>query len=1022
MTEPQKNLRRLVYAPAVLLWVATGLIFVDEADAQAGRRDTGRGGSVRQSLAEEIPAPRPAAVGPSLTATDTVVADVRVMGNTTIPTSQIMAQLQTRKGRPYDPAAVQRDVRKLVGLPWFIDVQTFEEETEAGKVIAFRVVERPTIRYVEYLGNNKIRDKNLAKETGLKVGDSIDPYMIEEGRRKIEDLYRRNGYNNVQATIVEGSKTTDKGVTYVINEGVSQKIYQTKFEGNTFATDGQLRNKVKSTHGWGYIFKNYVDVDTLDADVQALTAYYRAFGYFQAKVGRIVEFNDDGTWATVRFVIHEGPRYRVRNVSIMGNTLFATDDLMAGLKLTGGQDFEQAKMAGDTAWLKELYGSRGHVFSDIVAEPRFLEQPGELDLVYRIEEGGRFRVGRIFVHIGGDNPHTRIQTALNRLSLRPGDIVDVREIRASERRLMASGLYLNDPGRGISPKISFRIPEQTEAYLAQEPAPTIRGQSPMQTAPVVPGTYEVQRPVTPDTGDGMDVHLYFDEAGELAVEQPVVPAVVPAGPIRYTTHKWPYDSLPSAANQNYAALPVVRGQSPPGATPDPWRQASPTEFNRPNVQPAARVASSAPGQPGFGGTIPGATSPAAAPAGTVQPAQFSEPLPPPGGMPPAGPTYQPNLPITPYAPMTSADSIIAPPPVFRDQLVDIDIDLAETQTGRFLLGVGVNSDAGVTGQIMLDEQNFDWRNPPKSWNDVWNGSAWRGDGQRLRLEAAPGTQVQRYLASWSDPYFMDSNVSLGLSGSYFTRRFRDWDEQRTGGRVSLGYQWTASDVSARLAYRGESVEVFNASNPAQPDVAEALGTNNLHGLRLTLTNDTRDNAFLPTSGHYMEFYAEGVTGDFSYPRGGAEYRRYFLLRERADHTGRHVVSASTNVEITGSNTPIYDRLYAGGFSSMRGFDFRGASPVDQGVRVGGDFMWLSSVEYMFPVTADDMLHGVVFCDFGTVETSVKIDDFRVTPGVGLRVTVPAMGPAPIALDFGFPVAKAEFDDEQVFSFSVGFLR
>jgi outer membrane protein insertion porin family len=69
-----------------------------------------------------------------------------------------------------------------------------------------------------------------------------------------------------------------------------------------------------------------------------------------------------------------------------------------------------------------------------------------------------------------------------------------------------------------------------------------------------------------------------------------------------------------------------------------------------------------------------------------------------------------------------------------------------------------------------------------------------------------------------------------------------------------------------------------------------------------------------------------------------------------------------------------------------------------------------------------MLHGVVFCDFGTVETSVKIDDFRVTPGVGLRVTVPAMGPAPIALDFGFPVAKAEFDDEQVFSFSVGFLR
>ena len=112
-----------------------------------------------------------------------------------------------------------------------------------------------------------------------------------------------------------------------------------------------------------------------------------------------------------------------------------------------GQDFEQAKMAGDTEWLKLLYGSRGHVFADIKAEPRLLEKPGELDLVYRIEEGDRFRVGKIIVHIGGDNPHTRIQTALNRFSLRPGDIVDIREIRASERRLQASGIFLSDPAR-----------------------------------------------------------------------------------------------------------------------------------------------------------------------------------------------------------------------------------------------------------------------------------------------------------------------------------------------------------------------------------------------------------------------------------------------------------------------------------------------------------------------------------------------------------------------------------------------
>ena len=111
-----------------------------------------------------------------------------------------------------------------------------------------------------------------------------------------------------------------------------------------------------------------------------------------------------------------------------------------------------------------------------------------------------------------------------------------------------------------------------------------------------------------------------------------------------------------------------------------------------------------------------------------------------------------------------------------------------------------------------------------------------------------------------------------------------------------------------------------------------------------------------------------------------------------------------------------------GFSTMRGFSFRGASPVEGGVRVGGEFQWLNTVEYMFPLTADDMVRGVVFCDYGTVEENVSFNDFRVAPGLGLRISVPAMGPAPIALDFAFPVLYADTDQREVFSFFVGFGR
>ncbi len=99
-------------------------------------------------------------------------------------------------------------------------------------------------------------------------------------------------------------------------------------------------------------------------------------------------------------------------------------------------------------------------------------------------------------------------------------------------------------------------------------------------------------------------------------------------------------------------------------------------------------------------------------------------------------------------------------------------------------------------------------------------------------------------------------------------------------------------------------------------------------------------------------------------------------------------------------------------------------PLKGGVEIGGEFQWINSLEYLFPLTADDMMHGVVFVDYGTVEENVTIDfdRFRVAPGFGLRLTIPAMGPAPIALDFAFPIANAATDVRQVFTFNIGFNR
>jgi outer membrane protein insertion porin family len=471
---------------------------------------------------------------------------------------------------------------------------------------------------------------------------------------------------------------------------------------------------------------------------------------------------------------------------------------------------------------------------------------------------------------------------------------------------------------------------------------------------------------------------------------PVYPAASPA-----------LQPAPNYAQPNYAQPPYAQPPMMPsaGATPA-WNPGGPVAQPGPGIPPQPEFVPAP--DPRYGVPVVG------------------PPCPPPGTVPPPG---QPPLPITEH--LFGEKAPLFNPTPNGEPLQDLPLRILtdETQTGRLMFGVGVNSDAGVVGSIVLDEQNFDWTRFPRSWDDIRNGTAWRGAGQRFRIEAVPGTQVQRYMINFQEPYLLDSPVSLGLSGFYFDRIYTEWSENRLGGRVSLGYQIT-HDLTGSIAFRGMNVNIRNPITPTPPDLEKVLGNNALYGVGVTLAHDTRDNAFLATEGHLIELSFEQVFGSFRFPHTEIEISQYFKLYERPDGSGRHVLSLSGRAGVSGDNTPIFERYFAGGFSTLRGFRFRGVSPRVDNVAVGGDFQLLATAQYLFPITADDMLRGVVFCDSGTIEPTIKDwnQNYRVAPGFGLRIVIPAMGPAPIALDFAFPVLRQPGDQNEVFSFFVGFNR
>lgn len=1009
----------------------------------------------RPTMPETVGPPNGSANGqpnvPPLRPGETRVVNVVFEGMKSVSLGKL-PKLGTRANEPYDPQVVEEDVRKLIKSRKFIDVQPKIQNTAQGVLVIFQVVERPLIHYIKMVGNEGVLTSTLIGKTDLKVSDGMDPYSIKEARDKLEVYYQEHGWAHVRISIIEGNKPGDQGAIFLIDEGDAPRIWKTKFVGNTISSGERLKTQIDSKPPILYLFKGYVDQKKIDEDVQKLTAYYRGLGFFDASVGRELEYDAKRKWVTLTFVINEGRRYKVRTVAFIGNQQVPNERIGKDFKLTAGQWFNQGAMTHDVNLVRDLYGGKGYVFADIQPDPRLLEGQAEMDLIYNIKEGSRFRVGKINITIAGDSTHTHSRVIYDRLSLRPGDILDTRKLRSDERRLKASQVFAADPAK--SPKITFSPLGglDPDKAIAEKPDEHKRRSGMFGgTGSGSSSGSETYRGQSPDGNN--DVWLSMDITGELS----------PAAARQSGLEIMPKEDASQIDDHGSGSEPmIIRAQAPstaPGQTLT-WGTQSPvggwavqatdpdsvqrvTRYQPPpsnSIQPAAYNSTSpayaspagysnspstystyptAPGQPNvYGAGIQSATpSYAGAP---VDPPRIAFQAPSGGVAPGVAPgTIQPGG-VAPEAIVPGpAVGPIAGPQVAVEPWLPVDVFTNETQTGKLMVGIGVNSDAGLIGNVVIDEQNFDIGRWPTSWEDFRDGTAFRGAGQRFRIEASPGTRVQRYVISFQEPYLGDTPVSFSTSFSYFTRIYENWDESRVGGRFGLGYYFTP-DLAGTAGFRIENIRISNPTTPTPPELERVLGHNLAYGFYLGGSHDTRDNPFLPTQGHLWRINYEQIFGDFTYPQVTVEGRRYFKIIERPDGSGPHVIGVGSQLGFSGGNTPIYDEFFAGGYSTLRGFTFRGASPLDMGVQVGGNFEWLNTVEYNFPITADDALRGVAFVDFGTVErsTEVKWEDFRIAPGLGMRIAIKALGPAPIALDFAVPIKHAAGDREEIFSFSI----
>jgi outer membrane protein insertion porin family len=108
--------------------------------------------------------------------------------------------------------------------------------------------------------------------------------------------------------------------------------------------------------------------------------------------------------------------------------------------------------------------------------------------------------------------------------------------------------------------------------------------------------------------------------------------------------------------------------------------------------------------------------------------------------------------------------------------------------------------------------------------------------------------------------------------------------------------------------------------------------------------------------------------------------------------------------------PIYERYFAGGAYTIRGYRERKVGPIDpsSGDPVGGDSLLIGNLEYTYPVL--DFLRLAAFYDIGNVWAKagdIGSGGFKAGTGVGFRLKTPI---GPIMLDYGIPLNKETGSD------------
>lgn len=383
-----------------------------------------------------------------------------------------------------------------------------------------------------------------------------------------------------------------------------------------------------------------------------------------------------------------------------------------------------------------------------------------------------------------------------------------------------------------------------------------------------------------------------------------------------------------------------------------------------------------------------------------------------------------------------------------DELIEVNIEVAERPTGTFQIGAGFSSVENFIAQAQISQNNL------------------FGRGLTLALQAQLSGLRQLFSLRYIDAYFLDTKVTLAADLYNQTLIQTNFARNATGAAISFGYP-LSYESRAFITYKLEDVGVSTSaaglifSQGVQSSTSENSVANLFRGgitssLRAALTYDSRDNRLFPTNGLFDNLFIEVadsfVGSENIFVRYGGFARFYHPI------IGPFVLKVNLQSEVITSRepqgVPITERYILGGINDIRGFRLRTLSPVIfvqnpgeptalQPLQLGGNLEVIFNSEIEFPLFAKVGISGVVFFDAGNsynledkwcnreanaanklspkvdpcfnFPTSI-VDGIRTSVGFGFRWQSPI---GPLRFEWGIPLDRLPGEEPLVFEFTIG---